>query len=178
MSEDIPIRITSVFTLADDGQKNLNSKTRENLNSKTEGNNPQSWQNEQWSTVCSLEDERVSNHVYMSSKELIKLAAKHEESVGLPSVTILETTNDTKSLFSNTSSRRQPDNQALSSDNTDATSNIYTVFRVATDACPSFCCQYNPVLIATLRAKALNMAEIEPKATSRSDVSAAQSSGI
>lgn len=172
MSEDLPIRITSVYTLADDGQKNLSNESQENLKGKTERNDPQSWQNfnEQWATVCSLQGESGSNN--FSSKELVKLAAKYEQrtgSVGLPTVT----SSDTKSLFSNTISR-ELDSKTVSSENAvsseiAAPDHIYTVFRVATDSCPSFCCRYNPVLVTTLRAKArtLNMAK-QPKATNRS----------
>ena len=146
MSEDTSIRITSVFTLANSGEK-----SKEVQNEKTEEKNSLSCQNEQWPLVCSLEGERSSKNLYISSKELIKLAQKHEEeNVNRSSVTV----NNAKSLSSN-SAVRQLDNKAVSnsSDTTVDQGNIYTVFKVVSDACPSFCCQYNPALIATLRAK-------------------------
>ena len=146
MSEDTPIRITSVFTLANAGEK-----SKEVQNDKTEENNSLSCQNEQWPMVCSLEGECTSKSLYISSKELIKLAQKRaDDNVNRSSVTV----NNTKSLCSN-SALRQLDNKAVSnsSDTTVGQGNIYTVFKVVTDACPSFCCQYNPALIATLRAK-------------------------
>jgi hypothetical protein len=159
MSEDIPIRITSVYTLAEDGQKN-----RERQNGKTEETNSRSCQNKQWSVVCSLEGERTSKGLYIAPKEMMKLATKHEKnSKDVSSVTV----NNTECLSSNTA-LRPLDNNAASNplDNTADQGKIYTVFRVMTDTCPSFCCKYNPVLIATLRAKAkaLNKAEVKPKA--------------
>ena len=143
MSEDTPLRITSVFTLANGGEKG-----KEVQNDKTEENNALSYQNEQWPMVCSLEGERTSKNLYISSKQLIKLAQKHEEdNVNRSSVTV----NNTKPLSSNSAL----DNKAVSnsSDTTVEQGSIYTAFKVVTDACPSFCCQYNPALIATLRAK-------------------------
>lgn len=154
MSEELPFRIKSVFTLAEGGPKHLDDEIKEHLDNKTEGNNPNSWQNfnEQWSTVCSLERSggKRSNEVYFSSNALVKLAERH----GGSSDSIAD--NNMKSLSVKTDSKEKR-TKIGSSDITDVNSTgdtLYAVFRTTTDSCPSFCCRRNPVLVATLRARA------------------------
>lgn len=188
MSDELPIRITSVFTLAENKPKTSKNGSEENLSGKTEQCNPSVWQNfeQQWCKAGSLKDGQANslNDVYCSSKELMRLAAKQgknkDASRGSVSVTesATETENNTKSLPTNTMA-----NTDISGDNylgNAATDNIYTVFRVTKDACPSFCCQYSPALLATLRARAtkLNPVEINTKAPDRLNFTVANTSTV
>ena len=154
MTEELPIRITSVFTLAEEAKDCRNNEIQESLNDKTEEYNPRRWQtfNEQLFVVNSAENDKKThlNDLHCSSQELQgKLTGKQND--GKLCVNSETINNSNAKLVSlNT---KGLDTVAISSSSA-VVDNAATIFRVATDTCPSFCCKYNPVLIATLRAKA------------------------
>lgn len=184
MSDELPIRITSVFTLAENRPKTSKNELKENLSGKTEQNNPSVWQNldQQCSETGPLKDGKEHSliDVYCSSKELMKLAAKHGKNteVSHGSVPVAETENNTKIIRLPTNTVASTDISGRISLGDNAIDNIYTVFRVTKDSCPSFCCQYSPALIATLRARAstLSQLEIHPKAPHRPNFTATKTS--
>ena len=183
MSDELPIRITSVFTLAENKTKTSKNGSEENLSGRTEQSNPNVWQNfdQQWFEAGSLKDGRENslNDVYCSSKELMRLAAKQSKNTGAShgSLPVTETENNTEPQLS-TNTVAKTDVSGDNSLGNTVVDNIYTVFRVTKDACPSFCCQYNPTLLATLRARAktLNPIEINSKSSDRLNFTAAKTS--
>lgn len=168
MSKELPIRITSVFTLAEGQQERLKqNEIHEYLSSKTKQNQASSWPhyNEQLSTMCSVEKSESGKRSIdpcISSSEEKQVLEDIRSSENLQSPAISATEKDAKSLTLNTASKQD----IKAGDNLPGNitqDRIYTVFRISKDSCPSFCCRYNPALLSTLRAKAkrLNWAEVK-----------------
>lgn len=176
MSEDLSIRITSVFTLAGNELKNVNDEIKENLICRTERDNSQALR-EQLST----EGESGSFEAHVSSKKLMKLAAKHNECTKDYVTLQSKAAHVTSTVHSNSTSEQLDTKKRgsnASGSSIAAIDEVHAVFRVATGGCPSFCCRYNPVLVATLRAKvkALKGPKVKPKSSDRSNISVEPSS--